>query len=75
MFGGTDKPRLSVVAPGSGSVAKKHVDKVSIAGIFNKIFAILSAVETLVRLVPPEMPCGTGLRKGGDSHNRGYWQS
>ena len=59
----------------SRSCTKKHIDKVSFAGIFNKLLDLLSPFETLVRPDWPEMPCGTGLRKGGDSHNRGYWQS
>jgi hypothetical protein len=54
---------------------KKDIDKVSFAGIFNELLNLVSAFETLAQLVSPEMPFGRGLRKGGDSHNRGYWQS
>ena len=54
---------------------KKDIDKVSFAGIFNKLLNLVSAFETLAQLVSPEMPFGIGLLKGGDSHNRGYRHS
>jgi len=60
MFGGTDKPRLSVVAPGSGSVAKKHVDKVSFAGIFNKILINQALLKRLFALFRRKCPVEPG---------------
>jgi hypothetical protein len=61
----------SFCTPGSRSRTKKHVDKMSFADIFSKLLNSVSPFETLVGLVSPDTPFGTGLRKGGDSHNRG----
>jgi hypothetical protein len=68
-----DKFCFFVYVPASKSRAKKHVDKVSFAGIFNEllILVLVSFFEMLVGSVSPEMPFRTGLEKGGDSHNRG----
>jgi hypothetical protein len=47
------------------------IDKVSFAGIFNKLFNLLRPFTSLAGPTALEMPFGLGLIKGGDSHNRG----
>jgi hypothetical protein len=48
----------------SRSPAKKDIDKVSFAGIFDKLLNSISPLETLVGLVSAEMPFGNGREKG-----------